>query len=787
MDTIRPEDPRLTAYALDELEDAAARAAVEALLRRSKEARRAVDEMRALARDLTEELAAEPAPALDEARRAAIRRAVREAPRAARRLRPSTWIPLALAASLLVVGGVWWVRSDTSPAGGPPQLARRSLAMPSAEGLPLEEEPQLASSEAGARASLALPALGKPVQEPGPPPNDLDAVVFAPGVEPSDPTELSSQNALLDGIEALRQAGSSNPPQPSMGNRSIGVGAGNAAPSKRALGSRRGGLRNQVFGPAQPEASPAPARSRPAVMRDSIAAASKALPDAGRDVQPHPWRYTGPSDTVPPAAPDTETYAATHENPFVSPLREPLSTFSIDVDTGAYANLRRFLRDGRLPPPDAVRLEEMINYFSYDYPRPEGEAPFSVTADLAGCPWQPRHALLRVGLQGRAPSGEEPVARNLVFLIDVSGSMRSQDKLPLVRSSMELLLDALAPRDRVAIVTYAGLTGVVLDSTPCTEREAIRLAIRGLDAGGSTNGGAGIQLAYDLAARYFVGGGTNRVILATDGDFNVGITDRKELQRLIEQEARRGVFLTVLGYGTGNLKDATAEMLADRGNGNYAYIDSLDEARKVLVEGIDATLETIAKDVKIQIEFNPARVGAYRLLGYENRALAAEDFNDDTKDAGEIGAGHQVTALYEIIPAGEEGVPGVDPLKYQREAAVHAVDRIESPEIGTVKLRWKAPEEEVSQKIEVAVLTPPGFDEEAGEDGARLRPPRGDFRFAAEVASFGMLLRHSRYAGGATFATVAHGALASRGSDPRGYRAEFVRLVLMAKALAGRR
>ena len=367
------------------------------------------------------------------------------------------------------------------------------------------------------------------------------------------------------------------------------------------------------------------------------------------------------------AVPNTEDYEHVVDNPFLRVRDEPLSTFSVDVDTASYANVRRFLDHGTLPPKDAVRIEEMLNYFPYDDPPPTGDAPVAVHVEAAACPWSQGHRLARIGLTARPVGREGRPPSNLVFLIDVSGSMTDANKLPLLKSALRAMVGRLGENDRVAIVVYAGASGLVLPSTSCQEKAKIVAALDGLESGGSTNGGAGIQLAYDQAVANFLNGGTNRVILATDGDFNVGIASQGELVRMIEAKAKSGVFLTVLGVGMGNLKDATLEQLADKGNGHYAYIDSLREARKVLVEELGSTLVTVAKDVKVQVEFNPAKVGAYRLIGYENRLLRAQDFNDDTKDAGEVGAGHHVTALYELVPPGKEGdIPAVDPLEFQK-------------------------------------------------------------------------------------------------------------------------
>jgi len=473
---------------------------------------------------------------------------------------------------------------------------------------------------------------------------------------------------------------------------------------------------------------------------------------------------------LPGRSADTEAYAVIEDNRFHRVGSEPLSTFSIDVDTAAYANVRRFLGEGRLPPPDAVRIEELVNYFRFDYPEPAGDAPFSITTELAEAPWNVDHHLVLVGLQGRALADREPSPRNLVFLLDVSGSMQPPDKLPLVRTAMRMLTDILTARDRVAIVVYAGASGVVLPSTPGDQKADIHAAIARLESGGSTNGGAGIQLAYRIARDHFIDGGVNRVILATDGDFNVGITDRGALLRLIEQERESGVFLSVLGVGTGNLKDATMEQLADRGNGNYAYLDSLHEARKVLVSEAGSTLETIARDVKIQVEFNPREVAAYRLIGYENRLLAHEDFNDDRKDAGEIGAGHSVTALYEVVPVGVEP-PGADPLRYQQQTPEAALTpEAASGELLTVKVRYKAPDGDTSRLLTRRVMNQP----------ARLATNLG---FASAVAEFGMVLRGSPDRGTASLAAAAARGREFRGPDDEGYRTEFVRLAELAAGL----
>lgn len=498
--------------------------------------------------------------------------------------------------------------------------------------------------------------------------------------------------------------------------------------------------------------------------------------------------------------PNTERYNRFADSRFRAVGEQPLSTFSIDVDTASYANVRRFLTAGQRPPRDAVRIEELVNYFRYDYPQPKGDEPFSVTVDAATCPWREGHRLVRVGLQGRDVARDARPAGNLVFLVDVSGSMDEPDKLPLVQRALLMLVDELTENDRVAIVTYAGNAGLVLPSTSGDQKAKIRAAIAALRAGGSTHGSAGINLAYEQAAERFIQGGANRVILCTDGDLNVGVTSDEALVDLITKKAAGGTFLTVLGFGTGNLQDEKMEKLADNGNGVYAYIDGVREARKVLVEQLTGSTITIAKDVKIQVEFNPAQVASYRLLGYENRVLAAEDFRDDKKDAGEIGAGHTVTALYEIVLVGDEAaggdaVRGAEPLKYQPApptvkpavepfvykptpvpappAAQPAVDGPVSRELLTVKLRWKKPDGDTSTLLEVPLA----------EKGGAFATAPADLRFAAAVAAFGMILRESEHKGTATLPAVAEIAGSALGRDAGGYRAEFLDLVRKAEAV----
>lgn len=466
-----------------------------------------------------------------------------------------------------------------------------------------------------------------------------------------------------------------------------------------------------------------------------------------------------------------ERYAKIDENPFLETLRAPLSTFSIDVDTAAYSNVRRFLNQGSLPPKDAVRIEELINYFEYDYPQPSGDLPFSVNTEVAVAPWNTQHKIVQIGLQGKKVSLDNVPPSNLVFLVDVSGSMNSPDKMPLLKQGLKTLVNQLSSKDRVAMVVYAGASGLALPSTSASNKGEILSAIENLEAGGSTNGGQGIRLAYHVAQENFIANGNNRVILATDGDFNVGLTGDNELVSLIEQKRQSNVFLSVLGFGSGNLNDSMMEKLADKGNGNYAYIDSADEARKALGQQVAGTLYTIAKDVKIQVEFNPAKVAGYRLLGYENRLLADKDFNDDRKDAGEIGAGHTVTALYEIIPAGQKVEnPGVDELRYSR---VEPSDTKFNAELLTVKLRYKEPDGNESKLLTTGLL-----DRNSSFENASV-----NLRFASAVAGFGMILRNSNYKGEANLNNIWQIANASRGNDLKNYRSEFLDLIEKARRM----
>ena len=504
---------------------------------------------------------------------------------------------------------------------------------------------------------------------------------------------------------------------------------------------------------------------------DRLMFSGKAMPSgAVAEVARMPMAPPQPGFVRPPQW-NTEEYKRLQDNNFQEVRTSPLSTFSIDVDTASYSNIRRFLNSGGLPPIDAVRTEELLNYFTYDYPQPTGEHPVAVTTEIGDSPWNPERKLLLLGLQGKNIATENLPPSNLVFLIDVSGSMWSPNKLPLLKTAFKMLAQQLRPQDRVAIVVYAGAAGLVLESTPGSEKGKIIAKIDSLQAGGSTAGGAGIKLAYKVAKEHFLEAGNNRVILATDGDFNVGASSEGELSRLIEGYRDDGIFLSVLGFGMGNIKDNKMEMLADRGNGNYAYIDNALEAKKVLVSQMAGTLHTIAKDVKIQVEFNPAKVKAYRLIGYENRALADRDFNDDRKDAGDMGAGHSVTALYEIIPAEDKNfVSSVDPLVFQQTKSVPSNDWLQ------IKVRYKQPQSNDSSLMTTRVPDVSATSTLSSEN----------FRFAAAVAEYGMLLRNSEFKGQSSYLQALTLARGARGVDEQGYRAEFIKLLEVSQILDSR-
>ncbi len=576
-------------------------------------------------------------------------------------------------------------------------------------------------------------------------------------VPKADYTSPPSSSAVLSS-----SLPSSSPPMPSL-TLSAGASSGVSAPSPKAKPRKSRKRREGSFMPPPPCALPCPAVSPPMGSTGGGAGAPyvSVSPVEGK-LSPYGNPYYSEED-----------YGHLVENEFLAVKQNPYSTFSIDVDTAAYANVRRLIKESQMPPQDAVRTEELVNYFTYDYPQPKRSEPFSINTEVSDCPWAPEHRLVQIGLQGRkVPTGKLP-ASNLVFLIDVSGSMQDSNKLPLIKKSFNMLVERLRPQDRISIVTYAGSSGLVLPPTAGSQKRTILDALGQLESGGGTAGGEGIRLAYDVAMKNFVKGGNNRVILATDGDFNDGVSSETELESLIEEKRKSGVFLTVLGYGTGNYKDVHMETLADKGNGNHAYIDSEQEAKKVLINEFGGTLFAIAKDVKLQVEFNPQVVKGYRLLGYENRLLAAEDFNDDKKDAGELGSGHTVTALYEVIPtSSQESVrDNVDPPRYQK--LIWVAGAPSSDELMSVKLRYKAPDSNESKLIEHVIST----------DKKSIASTSNNFRWAAAVAEFALVLKNSKFRSDSNYSQVLKLAEGALGGDKEGYRSEFLDLVRRAQQL----
>ena len=732
---IDPKDPRLTAYALGELESEDERIEIEKAVDGSEELTQIVTQIRQTAALMTEELQKEPSPGLAPKHQQRIESEL-EGPGGFFSLHVGKWAfggALAAAACLIFAAvltpNLLQSRSDRNTVT---QVYRQeidalsSLSSPSDERLNEEADP---NTDFGNRRYQD--------EQTGALVRNEDSEMVAQMEEPAVASKLRK-------TEPESQPAASAP----------------------AAGMVGGELRE--FAQVERSRGDTPALSERGA--GSYSEGSSSRPNREAEA-PAVVADARPLD-IPAPEFNTEAYDRIEENQFLQATQNPLSTFSIDVDTASYAVVRRFLQGGTLPPKDAVRIEEMLNYFSYNYPVPSEEGPFSASVEVAQAPWALEHRLVRIGLKGQELGMEQRPSSNLVFLLDVSGSMQPANKLPLLKNAMRLLVDRLGEKDRVAIVVYAGASGLVLPSTSSDQKGEILAALENLRAGGSTNGGSGIRLAYQTAVSNFITGGVNRVILATDGDFNVGTTNQGDLTRLIEDNAKSGVFLTVLGFGMGNYKDSTLEKLADMGNGNYAYIDTINEARKVLVDEINSTLVTIAKDVKLQIEFNPLQVSAYRLIGYENRLLRKEDFNDDTKDAGEIGAGHTVTALYEIVPAGKGlQIPGVDPLKYQ--TPMDTTDVAQSGELLTLKLRYKQPDGETSRLLEFSVR----------DGGKSYSQASQDFKFAAAVASFGMILRQSPYQGNGTLAAVLELAQEGKGSDPHGYRGEFLELVKQAREL----
>jgi Ca-activated chloride channel family protein len=744
------DDPKLTAYALREL-SGEEKVEVEAAVAESSEAQRVVSEMQELAKMLSTEYEAE-------------RKAEPVTPANLIDIRDDPWFwsiarPLSIAATLALFAIIGAVAVGTFKRGGREGSAWL-LASPrsdSSRSLQLQVAPQPGASvyadieaEEGPQASTTPPVVAKAEVE-----RTIVTGSNIPATEAVGPNRADTYRK--NDIGHLR------------GRMDYGARAKNLAKNgdrdSKLPGSGRlaGGVQSKVAASIA-AAAPLPAQTS-AQWYDRTAVFERDESIGGIRAENGEF--------------NTAAYDHILENPFLDTASNPLSTFSIDVDTASYSNIRRFINEGSLPPKDAVRLEEMINYFSYDYPQPTDDKPFSINVDVAGCPWEASHRLVRIGLKGREIAVDKRGASNLVFLLDVSGSMTPPERLPLVKQAMRLLVEKLTENDRVAIVVYAGASGLALPSTTGDHKEQILSTLESLQPGGSTNGAEGIQLAYKVAADNFIKGGVNRVILATDGDFNVGVTNQGDLIRLIQEKAKTSVFLSVLGVGTDNLKDSTMQKLADKGNGNYAYLDSLEEARKVLVQQMNGTLLTIAKDVKIQVEFNPSRVASYRLIGYEKRMLRKEDFNNDKIDAGEIGAGHTVTALYEVVPVGASAnpaasVPPVDPLKYSANAKSANEAQTSSNELLTVKLRHKKPDGDKSELVERAVV----------DGGAGFEKASADFKFAAAVAEFGMLLRDSEHKGSGTLGAVLEWAQEGKGSDPNGYRAGFIELVRKAQALS---
>lgn len=752
-----PEDPRLTAYALGEM-DAAERAEFEQWLRLQPDAQNAVEEIRATAALLGTALADEPELASTVER-------------------PVATTPLEAAA---IIPGKDWRVLDGGPASAPAQPVdeyrqKRSklLSFPalyymtaslaaacfavmfftSAEYQAKEQKRYIEMNEAMADSMRAKAASAQADEA------RRDEIVKRAESDAKRRQEFSVTLALP----------SAPPPPPTEWAASAPVPAAQEAMAK---------LEQFKVAPA-PAGAPAPAFSSEQSYgyTDSNATLAARAPRMRSFLGQTAKAPSRSAVNIPQTEPaNTESYAHTPENPFLTVAQNPLSTFSVDVDTASYANVRRFLRGKRLPPPAAVRIEELVNYFPYRYAPPSDGAPFAAHMEVASAPWAPEHRLVRIGLKGREVSDAARPRANLVFLLDVSGSMNQPNKLPLVQQSLRMLVEKLRVDDRVAIVVYAGASGMALPSTPVREKATILGAIDALRADGSTNGAAGIQLAYDIAKANFVSGGVNRVVLATDGDFNVGVSSEGELTALIEEKAKSNVFLSVLGFGMGNYKDSTLEKLADKGNGNYAYIDTLAEAKKTLVEQAGGTLVTIAKDVKLQVEFNPAVAQAYRLIGYENRMLRKEDFNNDKIDAGEIGAGHTVTALYEVIPVGV-AMPeanSVDALKYQKTVETRpTADVLASRELLTLKVRYKEPTGDVSSKLEFPLR----------DTGKEFADASADFKFAAAVASFGMTLKNSPFRGEMKLTEIAQWAREGTSDDAGGYRAEFVELVGEAATL----
>ncbi len=802
------EDPRLTAYAFGELEDSDSQEMQE-LCATEPGAQAYVDEMRALGGELEAQFGSEVELALSGEQRAAIEAQMdvpAQAPKRGRLLHMSRYALVGSAAAVLVAG-VFVIKqgeSEQYPAMLNEAIARlegRSETLKRSFSPPASDQVQDFESSSGRAPLKALQGLGY-MGDDGPSASAGGSSSVAPATRgelaqrrqqkeqygkrlshsdwlPAGESPASKGQRDDESLQRLTELGYSGGIDFDGGVPGVASetyrGPGDSAPAPSAKASELRAL-GYAGGPSSPPpgAPSSPGSDYPKRSKDKSRKELKALRGLGYSGDTE--FYDGPFDAD-DRSQDTsgETYKHVTENPFKLVAAEPLSTFSVDVDTASYANARDLLNRGSIPPAAAVRVEEFINYFRYDYGAPEGSDPFSVNVEVGSAPWAPQHRLMRVGLQAKETLPEDRKSSNLVFLLDVSGSMNSADKLPLLQSALHMLVQELDERDSVAIVVYAGASGLLLPATHCNSSAAIHAAIDSLRSGGSTNGGEGIELAYKVAASHFIPGGINRVILGTDGDFNVGVSDEGGLERLIAEKAKTGVFLSVLGFGRGNLQDVTMETLADKGNGNYSYIDSVLEARKVLVQELGSTLEVVAKDVKIQVEFNPSMVQGYRLIGYENRMLAAQDFNDDKKDAGEIGAGHRVTALYEIVPVGVPmELPPVDGLRYQTPKA--PTGAAASGELCMVKLRYKRPEGSTSILIERPVL----------DSRADFQELSANTRWATAVASFALLLKNSSTIRETSAVDIMRWATESVVEDSDGYCRQFIYLVGRYEELKGR-
>ncbi|MEM1158630.1 MAG: von Willebrand factor type A domain-containing protein [Verrucomicrobiota bacterium] len=756
------DDPRVTAYVFGELDTAEA-SAFEQEMERKPELKELVQEFRAGVEMLEEVVSSETASdfSLDPERRKFLDEAIRAEQRRESKVgwwkNPWRMTSVSFATACLLIGicFLFWHDSVVIEDAGPRRDLSSALSMKSSDG-EIMVSTDMADTQPPLMESYELPSLKGDLSEAGGEVTALGEVEIKTG-------------------ESWVAANESYPAPATPMRRELGLQP--AAEPVAGVKAKKAVERTDQLSVASVTTAPRPAYQSQRVygrgleQRKRTSGKPESLVTLSGYVEGDRFAF--------PADPGAEGYAEIVEKGFVRIVdaETGTSTFSADVDTAAYANIRRYLNSGQLPPVDAVRIEEMINYFSYNYAEPEGKHPFTSDVVVASCPWQPKHRLARIGIKAESVDADEREPMNLVFLIDVSGSMSSQNKLPLLKRAMKLMVNNLNQADRVAMVTYAGSSGLVLDSTPVSDRHKILSALDRLKSGGSTAGAAGIELAYRVAQENLIDEGQNRVILCTDGDFNVGVINNSDLTDLIRRGGKEGIFLNIFGFGMGNIKDDRLEQLSNDGNGTYGYIDSFQEAQKVFSEQLQGTLATVAKDVKFQLEFNPSQVAAYRLIGYENRMLAREDFNDDTKDAGEVGAGHTVTALYEIVPVGVEGtIPEVGEHRYIQAESTKDKSRnpkLDSDELFYLKIRYKEPDASKSQLLTFPVKDDDQSDTESG----------GDFQFAAAVAQAGQLLRGSKYAGKADWETVLKLARAGRGEDPHGYRAEFIRLSEVARDL----